>query len=240
MLSTQVGDKIVTYNDIDDPYFISIFPLIKPHTITSHNGPVPLWVLYKSIEHIVKNEIPGDIAECGVWNGGSMLLAALALVHFGDTSRRIYLYDTFAGMPRPDDIDKRWDGVPALPTWESFTAGGKPWGYGGTVDMVRKVMGASNYPEDKLVFVEGMVENTIPSQMSDQLSLLRLDTDLYKSTYHELVHLYPKLSQGGMLIIDDYGFYQGSRAATDQYIAENKLKVFLTRIDDSVRLVIKP
>ena len=240
MLSTEIEGKIVTYNDIDDPYFVSIFPLIKPHTITSHNGPVPLWVLYKSIEHIVKNEIPGDIAECGVWNGGSMLLAAMALIHFGDTSRRIYLYDTFAGMPRPADVDKRWDGVPALPTWESFTAEGKLWGYGGTVEMVRKVMRASNYPEDKLVFVEGMVESTIPAQMSDQLSLLRLDTDLYQSTYHELTHLYPKLASGGIMIIDDYGFYQGSRAATDQYIAENKLKVFLTRIDDSVRLVIKP
>jgi len=102
------------------------------------------------------------------------------------------------------------------------------------------VMAASNYPEDKLVFVEGMVEDTVPGQAADQLSLLRLDTDLYKSTYHELVHLYPRLATGGILIIDDYGYFQGSRAATDQYIAENKLKLFLTRIDESVRLVVKP
>jgi O-methyltransferase len=240
MLSAEVEGKIVNYNDIDDPYFISIFPLIKSHTLTARNGPVPLWVLYKSIEYIVENKIPGDNAECGVWNGGSMLLAALALIHFGDTSRKIYLYDTFAGMPRPDDIDKRWDGIPALPTWEGLTSAGKLWGFGGTVDMVRQVMQSSKYPEDKLLFVEGMVENTIPGQMAAQLSLLRLDTDLYSSTYHELVHLYPTLSAGGILIIDDYGFYQGSRAATDQYISEARLKVFLTRIDNSVRLVVKP
>jgi hypothetical protein len=240
MLSTEVNGSVVSFKDIDDPYFINVFPHIKAHTITSSNGPVPLWVLYKSIEYIVRNQIPGDIAECGVWNGGSMLLAALALVHFGDTSRKIYLYDTFAGMPRPDDVDKRWDGIPALPTWQNYAATGKQWGYGGTMEMVQQVMRVSNYPADKLIFVEGMVEDTIPAQMAERLSLLRLDTDFYKSTYHELVHLYPTLSPGGILIVDDYGYYQGSRIATDQYIAENNLKVFLNRVDDSVRLIVKP
>lgn len=240
MLSTEVEGKVVNFNDIDDPFFIDLYPAIKPRTLTSSNGPVPLWALYKSLEYIAKNQIPGDIAECGVWNGGSMLLAAMTLIHFGDTSRKIYLYDTFAGMPKPDDIDRRWDGVPTLDTWQRRTDAGKLWGYGGTVDMVRDVMSASNYPNDNLIFVEGMVEDTIPGTMAPQLSLLRLDTDLYQSTYHELVHLYPTLTSGGVMIIDDYGFYQGSRKATDQYIAENRLKVFLNRVDDSVRLVIKP
>ena len=240
MLSTEVNGSVVSFNDIDDPFFIDVFPRIKPHTITSGQGPAPLWALFKSLEYIVRNNIPGDIAECGVWNGGSMLFAAMALIHFGDTSRNIYLYDTFAGMPRPDDVDKRWDGVPALPTWEKFTANGQAWGYGGTVEIVQEVMRTSQYPEDKLVFVKGMVEDTIPGQMPGQLSLLRLDTDLYKSTYHELVHLYPRLNSGGVLIIDDYGFYQGARIATDQYITENNLKVLLNRIDSTVRLVVKP
>jgi O-methyltransferase len=115
-------------------------------------------------------------------------------------------------MARPEDIDKRWDGVPALPTWENAKATGSTWGYGGTVDMVRTVMRTSGYPEDKLVFVEGMVEDTIPGTMAERLCLLRLDTDLYKSTYHELKHLYPTLSSGGILILDDYGHFQGARA----------------------------
>jgi hypothetical protein len=240
MLSTEVNGTVVTYEDIDDPFFIELFPLIKPHTITAYFGPVPLWVLYKSIEYIVKHKIPGDIAECGVWNGGSMLLAAKALLHFGDPSRRIFLYDTFTGMPRPDDVDKRWDGVPTLPTWENAQAEGRTWGYGGTVDMVRQVMRTSGYPENKLIFVEGLVEDTIPSTMAEQLCLLRLDTDFYKSTYHELMHLYPTISSGGILIIDDYGQYQGARLATDQYIAENNLRLFLSRIDYSIRLAVKP
>ena len=240
MFSTEVNGAVVNYNDIDDQFFIQLYPIVSPHSILAYSGPVPLWSLYKSIEYIVKNNIPGDFAECGVWNGGAMLLAAFALRHFGDTSRKIYLYDTFAGMPRPDAIDKRWDGADPLPTWEQAQKQGQQWGFGGTLEMVREVMAKSSYPMDQLIFVEGMVEDTIPGTIPDQLALLRLDTDFYKSTYHELTHLYPKLSSGGILIIDDYGQFQGSRIATDQYIDENKLRVFLNRVDDGVRLVVKP
>lgn len=241
MLEVEIEGKIVAFKDIDDPYFIEIFPKIRPHSITASAGPLPLWALYKSIEYIVKNEVPGDIAECGVWNGGSMLLAAMALKHFGDTSRMLYLYDTFAGMPKPDaDLDRNWDGVSALDTWQSFADEGKPWGFGGTVEMVYEVMKGADYPADNITFVRGMVEDTIPSVKADQLSLLRLDTDLYHSTYHEFVHLYPTVASGGIVIIDDYGYFEGAKRATDQYIAENNLRLFLNRVDDSVRLAVKP
>ena len=154
--------------------------------------------------------------------------------------RRLYLYDTFAGMPRPEAIDARWDGVPALPTWEHHQRNGRTWCYGGTQDHVRSVVCSSGYPAEKFVFVEGMVEDTLPATRPDQISLLRLDTDLYRSTYHELVHLYPLLAVGGILIIDDYGAFQGARIATDQFIEENRLPLFLSRVDGSVRLAVKP
>jgi hypothetical protein len=237
----DTGGNENLYKDITDPHFISIFERVKPHSITAAAGPLPLLALYSAIEHIVKHDIPGDIAECGVWNGGSMLLAALALMRFGDTSRRIYLYDTFSGMPKPDgELDKDWNGMSALETWQNFEAAGKRWGFGGTVEMVRQVMLTSGYPEDKLVFVPGMVEDTLPATKADRLSLLRLDTDLHHSTYHELVHLYPTLSSGGILIIDDYGYFEGAKKATDQYMAENQLRLFLNRVDSSVRLAVKP
>jgi hypothetical protein len=169
-----------------------------------------------------------------------MLLAAHALQHFGDTSRRIWLYDTFAGMPRPDPVDARWDGVPALPTWEHYHRNGGRWCFGGTRDHVRRVVCSSGYPADQFMFVEGMVEHTLPAQRPETISLLRLDTDLWRSTYHELVHLYPVLTVGGILIIDDYGAFQGAKLATDQFIAENQLPLFLSRIDSSVRLAVKP
>jgi O-methyltransferase len=85
-----------------------------------------------------------------------------------------------------------------------------------------------------------MVEDTLPAIRPEQVSLLRLDTDLYSSTYHELIHLYPLLAVGGILIIDDYGAFQGARIATDQFIEENRLPLFLSRIDGSVRLAVKP
>jgi hypothetical protein len=238
VVETEKGER--AHPDISDPFFIEIAPKVRPHTLTFNSGAEGPWALYQSIEYIVRNKIPGDIVECGVWSGGSMLLAALALMHFGDTSRRIFLYDTFAGNPRPDAIDARWDGLPALPTWERFQQDGRNWCYGGTRDHVRGVVSSSGYPADKFVFVEGKVEDTIPATRPEQISLLRLDTDLYSSTHHELVHLYPLLTPGGILIIDDYGAFQGARIATDQFIEENKLPLFLSRIDVSLRLAVKP
>jgi len=240
MLRAKFGEETKCYHDIDDEFFIALFPLLQRHSITAMEGAEPPWALYKSVEYIVKNNIPGDVVECGVWNGGSMLLAAMALIHFGDTSRKLYLYDTFAGMPRPDDIDCRWDGLPTLPTWEAYANSGKIWGFGGTVEMVQDVMRLSQYPEENIIYIKGMVEDTIPQTRPDSVSILRLDTDLYRSTLHELVHLYPQLVSGGILIIDDYGQFQGARIAADQYFAENNLRIFLTRIDQTVRLAVKP
>jgi hypothetical protein len=224
------------YPEIDDPEFFRISRIIGKHTISDL---VAQWAFYKSIAYVVKNNIPGDIMECGVWNGGSILLAAYALLHFGDTSRRLYLYDTFEGMPRPSEVDVDITGNSALKHWETLTSQGKTWGYGGTEEMVRDVVFTAGYPQDRFVFVKGLVEDTIPATIPERISILRLDTDFYTSTYHELVHAYPLLSSGGVLIIDDYGYFLGSRLATDKYIAENQLPLLLNRINSSVHLALK-
>jgi O-methyltransferase len=239
VLRLSIGETERDYPDITDPFFIDLIPKVSRHTLTFGNGAEAPWALYQAIEYIVRNDIPGDIVECGVWSGGSMLLAAHALRHFADTTRRIYLYDTFTGMPRPDHIDARWDGAPALPTWEHYDRSGRPWCFGGTQDHVRQVVFSSGYPQDKFVLVPGRVEETLPATRPDRIALLRLDTDFYSSTYHELVHLYPLLSLAGILIIDDYGAFQGARIATDQYFEENRLKPFLSRINTGERLAVK-
>jgi O-methyltransferase len=143
-------------------------------------------------------------------------------------------------MAKPTELDVRWDGAPALPTWEEFERNGRKWGFGGPQEHVRNVVYSSGYPRENFVFVEGMVEATLPVTRPDTIALLRLDTDLYSSTYAELAHLYPLLSVGGVMIIDDYGWLLGAQLATDQYIAEQKLPLFLARINESVRLVVKP
>jgi hypothetical protein len=88
--------------------------------------------------------------------------------------------------------------------------------------------------------VKGPVESTIPATIPDQLAILRLDTDWYESTKHELDHLYPRLVSGGILIIDDYGHWQGARQAVDEYFARQNLKPLLSRIDYTCRIMIKP
>jgi O-methyltransferase len=240
MLKLRLGEQSREYFDISDPFFARLIEAINPHTLTLKAGADAPWALYQAIEYIVRYNIPGDIVECGVWAGGSMLLAAHALKHFGDTTRRIHLYDTFSGMPQPDAIDLRWAGVPTLPTWQQLRAKGANWGFGGTQDHVRSVVYSSGYPKDRFVFVEGMVEETLPLTCPEAISILRLDTDLYSSTLHELVHLYPRLSVGGILIIDDYGAYLGAQVATDEYFAQLGTPVFLSRINESVRLLVKP
>lgn len=242
-LKWEVAGQMRDYHDIDDPFFIDILGRVAKHTITMLEGPEPPWVMYKAIEYLVKNNIPGDLVECGVWNGGSVLLMALALQHFGDTSRRIWLYDTFEGMPKPQDVDRNWDGASALPVWEEKKQNdpsGPNWGFGGSLEQVREIVFGSGYPKENFIFVKGMVEDTIPGQMPNQIALLRLDTDFYASTYHELQHLYPPLAPAGVLIIDDYGYFQGARIATDQYLQEQSLPLFLNRVTQSVRLAIKP
>jgi len=227
------------YKDIVDPVFHRLFELCAPFTLTAQSGAPAPYALYKAVEYLVKAGVEGDIVECGVWSGGSMLLAAAALVHFGDVSRELYLYDTFEGMPEPSEVDADWDGNPAWPTWKQLKDQGKRWGDGGSEDFVREVMAKSGYPAERMHFVKGLVEQTIPRVAPAKVALLRLDTDLYDSTAHELEHLVPRLSRGGVLIIDDYGYFRGARAATDQFLEIDGNRLYLARIDDSVRLAIK-
>ena len=98
---------------------------------------------------------------------------------------------------------------------------------------------STGYPKDKLIFVKGKVEDTIPGTLPEKIAILRLDTDWYESTYHELLHLYPLLSEKGFLIIDDYGYWQGAREAVEQYFKENNIKMFMNRLDMSARAGIK-
>lgn len=234
------NNTTIERKDIQDEDFAEILEVAAPYCMLTAVGSIEvLYSLYANVRHIITHDIPGDIVECGVWKGGMMLLSALTLKRFGDQSRNIYLYDTFTGMPKPGEEDRDWDGNPALKVWQHWTSQQKTWGCGGSVDDVRQVVALSGYPMDKFVFVEGMVEDTIPNTMPEKISILRLDTDLYKSTYHELVHLYPRLGIGGFLILDDYGYYHGARKAADRYISENNLDIFLARVHWSVRVGVK-
>jgi O-methyltransferase len=105
---------------------------------------------------------------------------------------------------------------------------------------VRQAVLSTGYDAARLHFVKGKVEDTLPAEAPPQICLLRLDTDWYESTRHELRHLYPRLARGGVLIIDDYGHWQGARQATDEYLAEQRIPLLLNRIDYGARIALKP
>jgi hypothetical protein len=201
--------------------------------------------LIRAVEHVLRNGIPGALVECGVYMGGNIEVMIRTLNRHGVKDRDIYLYDTFEGMPEPEPADD--EGLPGNPcaaTWREHRnpavgSAGSNWMRAG-LDIVKARLEPLSYPAERLHFVKGMVEETIPGTMPERIALLRLDTDFYSSTRHELVHLYPRLSRGGILINDDYGAMPGSRKATDEYIAEHKLGLFLSRVDAHVRLAVKP
>jgi hypothetical protein len=202
------------------------FQAVRPYTETS---PERVWGLCHAIEYIVKKGIQGDVVECGVWKGGSMMAAARTLLELGDTSRHLYLFDTFQGMT---DVSAE-DGEQAA----RWMRGRRPKHFVVGLEEVRHNLSLTGYPADRVHLVPGPVENTLPSSAPERISLLRLDTDFYKSTLHELVHLFPRLQQSGVLIVDDYGAWEGARKATDEYLADKA--ILLHRMDRTGRIAVK-
>jgi O-methyltransferase len=216
-----------------DPPFLEIMKACRPYTMTSIER---VYALYKSVEYLTRYDIRGDIAECGVWKGGSAMAIALSLLHFGDSTRKIYMYDTYEGMTAATSKDVAFHGR----TGADVIEGREGELLTVSLEIVQKNLRTTGYPGENLVFVPGRVEDTIPGTAPEHLALLRLDTDWYESTRHELQHLFPIVVSEGILIIDDYGYWKGAREAVDEYFQTLDLPVLLTRIDYSGRLVIKP
>jgi hypothetical protein len=220
-----------------EPEFLALYEQCRQYTMTSWER---LYALYKAVQYTVENKIPGDLVECGVWRGGSMKLVAQVLHSLGDTSRTLFLYDTFEGMAEPDPaIDIDFSGNEAVKDWHEVQRRGVKWAYA-PIEEVREILTTSGYPMEKVKLVKGLVEETIPATIPASIALLRLDTDWYSSTNHEMEHLYPKLSPHGILILDDYGHYQGARRGVDEYLSKLDKKPLLQRVDYSCRLAVKP
>jgi O-methyltransferase len=219
-----------------DAEFCEIYERCRPFTMTSAER---MYALYKAVEYVMRARIPGDFVECGVWRGGSGMIVALSLLKWGVRDRVIHLYDTYEGMSAPSQRDKDVHGGDAQQMFEKIRrSDATGWCSAGLEEVRRNVL-SSGYPEANIIFVEGKVEETLPARCPRSISLLRLDTDWYESTYHELVHLYPLLQSGGVLILDDYGHWQGAREATERYFSENSIALLLNRIDYTGRVAVK-
>lgn len=216
----------------------SLYERVENFTMT---GPIRVSVLSQAVTHIHQSQIPGDIVECGVWKGGSSMAAAIALLQFDSSDRTLWLYDTFDGMSDPSENDRSHTNESAkiLLEREDKENPSSVWCFS-PLEEVEQNLFSTGYPREKLRFVQGKVEDTIPEEKPEKIALLRLDTDWYESTLHELRHLYPLLSPGGILIIDDYGYWEGARRAVDEYFASLSAPPFLARIDNSSRIAVKP
>jgi O-methyltransferase len=221
-----------------DVVFGKIYAKCRPFTMTTVER---MFSLHQSVKYIIDNNIPGNIVECGVWKGGSSMVIAETLQQSGVNNKVLYLYDTYEGMNEPTEADISVTGERAneLLQEQKREDVNSIWCYS-TLDEVKKNMSLTGYPAGNIQYIKGKVEETIPGTIPGSISLLRLDTDWYESTKHELIHLYPLLSQSGILIIDDFGYWQGAKKAVLEYLSDLSVKPLLHRIDATGRLVIKP
>jgi hypothetical protein len=208
------------------------------------NRPAKVHFLIDAVRYIDRYSIPGAIVESGVWRGGSMLAVAHMLLRLGVTDRDLYLFDTFTGMTAPTERDIHIDQGKHADEFLAATGPGpmawtRPGKYVATLDDVQEGFAALDYPQDRIHLVPGRVEDTVPQHAPDDIAILRLDTDWYASTKHELTNLYKRLAPGGVLIIDDYGSWHGSKEATDEFLDETGEALLLTRVGRG-RVAVKP
>lgn len=214
-----------------------IFQDVRAYTMIS---PERLFAVLQAVKYVGSANLPGAIVECGVWRGGVMMAVAKTMLSLGMIDRDLYLFDTFEGMPQPTQIDKDFKNRPAQKKFEltKRSSDSSDW-CAASIENVLENMLSTGYPRDQIHLIPGKVENTIPVSAPEKIAILRLDTDWFESTRHELIHLYPRLMTGGVLIIDDYGHWQGARKAVDDYFSTYNISIMLNRSDYTGRIGIK-
>lgn len=218
--------------------FSKIYQKSYKYTMTSVER---MYGLYLAVKYLDRKKIEGDFVECGVWRGGSsMVMALTSILDNRLPNRKIYLYDTFKGMVKPGPEDKKLEGKSnLLDKWnKNKQRSHNLWTYS-PINEVKKNMISTGYPDKSTFYVKGRVEDTIPKVVPSKIALLRLDTDWYESTAHELKYLYPKLVNGGVLIVDDYGQFAGAKKAIDEYFETKSRNILLVRLDYTGRMGIK-
>lgn len=216
-----------------------LFNISSKYTMTS---PDRVFALMKSIDFIIKNNVQGDFVECGVWRGGNLIIFQKFIEKY-NLQKKIFAYDTFEGMSEPEKLDKTFDGKSSIELLKKLEKK--------NVDRKENILIADcsieqviknfnqNVIKNNLITIKGKVEETLlnKNNLPSKISLLRLDTDWYSSTKIELEILYPLLEKNGILIIDDYGYWQGARKAVDEYFLDKKVTIF--KIDFTGRMIIK-
>lgn len=215
----------VNYPELQDAFFWDCYEKSKDYSLVHVAG---FYNVYSALRHIADRGLPGCAVECGCFLGGVAMFMGLVRRELGLRFMEIHLFDTFKGAPagsadvilgtpfvEPCELPSYLEVVPAH---------------------IERVVGSlAGYH-----FTEGLVEDTLPLSVTGEIALLRLDTDYYSSTRIEFEVLYPRLVSGGVLIVDDYGMFEGARRATDDYLTGLEARPLLQRVDGSVWSGVKP
>jgi len=175
------------------------------------------------LETILKDDVPGDIIETGVWRGGATILMKAILDKHGSKGRFVWCADSFEGLPSPNEMDVSIDAASDFSDREFLAV---------SLEKVQANFARFGLLDENVKFLKGWFSETLPTAPIERLALIRLDGDLYESTMDALVNLYPKLSSGGFLIVDDYASWKGCRQAIDDYRSSHGITAELQRIDN--------
>jgi hypothetical protein len=233
--------NVITFSSIKNNQFYEFYNICNKESLNVSKE--RFLSLYQSVNYIYKNKVEGDLVECGVFMGGSAMMMCYAMNEFkkiNDNNKKLWLYDTYEGMANPSIYDENILNQNATKELNNIkkTKNKKDiWAYS-PLSYVKKNIQKTNIKNENVLFIKGLVEETLIAQKPKKISLMRLDTDFYESTKKELEELYPLLEVGGIIIIDDYGHWKGCKKAVDEYF-ENKKNIFFQQIDYSGLIGVK-
>ena len=197
----------------------------RQHAAVAHTmiGSKGLDHLQKCILEVIQNKIPGDFIECGVWRGGTTIFMKGILKAYGITNRNIWVADSFKGLPKPDFRKYPADKGDRFHEHEYLRV---------SLETVQSNFRKYELLDNTICFLEGWFKDTLPSAPIKNLAILRIDGDMYESTWDALVNLYPKVSKGGYVIIDDYYVVPGCKKAVHDYREKEKISAQILKIAD--------
>lgn len=213
--------------DVRDELFWSLYEKWKTETLIP---PDRLHASYSALSATLNNGVPGAIVECGVFRGGSFCFFLDVVQTLVGPTREFWAYDTFEGFP--EEVDEVLQG--------GATFRRDDWHTDNFLKFFERNVSRTGYPLDKVHIVKGSVLDTIPAHGPSEIAFLHLDTDYYEATKHELEHLYDRVPKGAAVAIDDYGYFEGSRRAVDEFFAVRPKKPIMVRADHVGRLLLKP
>jgi O-methyltransferase len=216
------GRKILLVRKL--PYNPTVREYGKDHPVLAHTmiGLKRLSNIQFCVEDVIANNVPGDLIETGVWRGGAVIFMRALLKAYGIADKKVWVADSFEGLPNPNPEKYPADRGMSLHHMSHLAV---------SLDQVEANFKSYDLLDDQVIFLKGWFKDTLPSAPISKLSVMRLDGDMYESTMDALISLYPKLSIGGFIIVDDYMNIAACRAAVDDYRTTNNITEEIQKVD---------